>query len=547
MSLALRLAFAVLAAVPKSAHAIARAALHDAINKGCAASRRTCDASCCEHKAGAWRAAGSDRFAALHEKLSRGNGTTITVGLVGDSTSTVVTPALVEVLQSVAAPGTAFKLQQERRRGFAKGALNGLLDCSLESLSSADLVVLQIAYAQGRPVGKTAHILDRTFEQNLRALLGLPKRPLLLFISHCVARDFLDDAPRAGLARTATLQRYWDDARKKWREPTDWSLVPAGWFAAAREYEEELAAQYGLPFVSTCNAARAMLATAPSACANNASASGAPFASLPALISKLMPDFMHLSQEGKDVQTCLASHALLQSAKPDAPHVAADHHAGTHAHALPVPLPPPLGDAVRAAHMFSHSAVDKVREPLWRNASQYEASVAEQPTWCREDANALLGDARGSSGWALRSGSGDGSKQWLAAETTGAWIEWRLPQPATHYYLTLYRHDTLALGRVDITVDGEHAHKDLDLCCPPHGCEAAPAGQGIYEQVRVPPAPRMLPAAVHTLRLQVASPRTASWLEWLSSSNRLLSQCQRAALNQAGAVSLVGLRAMQAA
>jgi hypothetical protein len=461
---------------------------------------------------------GSQALALFDERLERFHrllfcsDSSVQISVVGDSVSAIhdvgTARLFADALKQLVADPTRVRVKT--------GAIGGgqapylMTSCSLPPpLYSSDAILVQWSSAEGAPAPWGKAQLDESFEYLVRSFLSLPKRPLVIFISHCQAADFSAHPDFAKLQGRENLATW----------------IPEGWFAAVRRYEAELAAHYGLPFVNSCAALRSRLRGDPHECVvgampggrtrgggrgsgggsvgrrDNGGGRGGGSLSLDDLMRLFVPDMTHQSLAMVQLQSCLVAHAVLATTSS----ASALGVARAARKAEAVALPPPLGNRTSIA-----------QTPFWKLPDTGEPDImsgrlraADEPVFCLSATEGQL--LLGANGWRRIAGGRRGDKEWLFADVAGATITHTSPLLVTHFKLSLYTHHELGLGRLKATMLGEGdvaaaaaPSTAIDPCCPAPGCVGAPVGQGLYREFRVPHE-GSLPPGRYTLRLEVVA------------------------------------------
>ena len=109
----------------------------------------------------------------------------------------------------------------------------------------------------------------------------------------------------------------------------------------------------------------------------------------------------------------------------------------------------------------------------------------DEPAFCASAGAGTLEPAPASRGWTLVKNAGAGGrKSWLEATAAGATLHVVTPQPARAFFVEVYQHHELGLGRLHVSLPGLTA--SIDACCASPGCPGVPVGKGRYTTRRIP-------------------------------------------------------------
>ena len=328
-----------------------------------------------------------------------------------------------------------------------------LYECGLPMTKAIDADVILIQYE--------IFAVKRRAEELVRAMLTLPRRPLVVLVSHCMLEDFL---------------------------PTHSQFS----YRNAHDTERELARAYGLPFVGTGDALRSILNVSAGA-KGVLPGDGGPCDGEPAYVASLeamlrtffavkpdgSADTIHYGPGGAALQVRLLAHLLLdaddRTQDHEAPVSAMQYATGWRGNGTTVPTLP-ARMVLREDELFFRG-----QPPYAIHGSD---SAHGAPAYCLQTGKPLFDqvivDAL-SNGWTRRKGGAGGAKTWYEASKVGATIEFSLPS-AAFVALVVYVHHDLPMGMLLATLGNGTERIVIDTCCAQE-CVAEAAGQGLYKTV----------------------------------------------------------------
>lgn len=323
----------------------------------------------------------------------------------------------------------------------------------------------------------------------VQALQGLPQKPLVVLVEHCILEMFDDRCQSHGFPGKDDVGCFSGEGKAQWLKEQSLFL--------------QFAERWDMPLVSACNAFRWLLQPA---CGEAAQVSNND--NVTALKKRLFgqggSDPFHYNAQGTAVVGCLIADAVLSAAR------------------LPVPSPILTARQDRS------------------NPHERQSRVGNLPVWMMSiHAHTLVPSFN--QGWTVQHGGKEQSKVWLGAESAGAEVHFRIKPQRVRFSLALeyYMHYEQPMGLLDTELleDDESAARSslspsssavqhrkvynrsqVDACCS-QPC-VGPPNMGFYRRSVI--ARGLRPWRHHIVALRLAN-RTTTACQKLGSRFSIVS------------------------
>lgn len=314
-------------------------------------------------------------------------------------------------------------------------------------MTEADVVFVQYhSFGHGIAAGFGSRGTPARSEDLLRALLTLPKKPLVVLVQHCNMQSWVEGPERYSYSYPSVLDL---DSTK----PVT-SMESRAFWRGETESEIQLATYYDIPVVSACSAISTFISKA---CAHEESYHTR---DIPDLISTWYRDPFHYNENGMRLEGCLITDGILT--------------------------------AVKNVGYGAGDGLELPAKNLWPDVSCDPVQGCYEPAFSMYTAHGdLLPESHTDWEWMSTK---DGGKRWWTATKPGALMTIRTPK-SSRLQLMFYMHHELGMGMVNVTVDGRMSML-VDACCS-SPCVGTP-GQGMYQTAIVAEA---LPTTEHTIQI----------------------------------------------